>query len=286
MDFYDAHTVQCKALNTKPTDLNRPEKWSWLFDRSESEGQRSHLPAPAEMARSSKVSDASIESSLPAAATITDPDVKSNELQSSAQKTEISSISEKTAPPVAFAVNTEDAELTGSVKFQQEKKQAHPDDDEARVELLAEIRQEVTSEGQRTPAPTADEMTPSKSKVADASSESSLPAMVTITNHGVESNELQSSVQKTEVSSSIPEQTTPTAAFFVKTENAERTGAAKLQQEKQAYPANNDARVELSAEMRQEVSIVCIFSHDFCSCSLFMHTVIPIFISPNRLSLP
>jgi len=249
MDFYDNHIVQCKALNTKPTDLNRPEKWSWLFERSESEGQRSHLPAPAEMTPSnSKVSDASI----PAVVTITDPDVKSNELQSSPQKTEISSMPEQTAPPGAFVVNTEGVELIGSVKFQQEKKQAHPADDEARVELLAEIRQEVTSEGPRTPAPTAEEMSPSKSKVADASSESSLPAVVTITNHGVESNELQSSVQQTEVSSSIPEQTTPTAAFFVKAEKAERTGAAKLQQEKQAHPANNEARVELSAEMRQE----------------------------------
>ena len=36
MDAYDNHIVQIKGKNTKRSELNRPMKWAWLFEKSDS----------------------------------------------------------------------------------------------------------------------------------------------------------------------------------------------------------------------------------------------------------
>jgi len=38
MDAYDNYTLQHKGKKTKRSDLNRPEEWQWLFEKSDSEG--------------------------------------------------------------------------------------------------------------------------------------------------------------------------------------------------------------------------------------------------------
>ena len=41
MDAYDNHIVQIKGKNTKRSELNRPRKWAWIFEKSDSDGDRS-----------------------------------------------------------------------------------------------------------------------------------------------------------------------------------------------------------------------------------------------------
>ena len=36
MDAYDNHIVQIKGKNTKRSELNRPMKWAWLFEKCDS----------------------------------------------------------------------------------------------------------------------------------------------------------------------------------------------------------------------------------------------------------
>ena len=36
MDAYDNHIVQIKGKKTKRSELNRPRKWAWLFEKSDS----------------------------------------------------------------------------------------------------------------------------------------------------------------------------------------------------------------------------------------------------------
>ena len=41
MDAYDNHIVQIKGKNTTRSELNRPRKWAWIFDKSDSDGDSS-----------------------------------------------------------------------------------------------------------------------------------------------------------------------------------------------------------------------------------------------------
>lgn len=41
MDAYDNHIVQIKGKNTKRSELNRPMKWAWLFEKCDSDGDDS-----------------------------------------------------------------------------------------------------------------------------------------------------------------------------------------------------------------------------------------------------
>ena len=41
MDAYDNHIVQIKGKNTKRSELNRPMKWAWLFEKCDSDGDGS-----------------------------------------------------------------------------------------------------------------------------------------------------------------------------------------------------------------------------------------------------
>ena len=41
MDAYDNHIVQIKGKNTKRSELNRPMKWAWLFEKCNSDGDDS-----------------------------------------------------------------------------------------------------------------------------------------------------------------------------------------------------------------------------------------------------
>ncbi|KAL3765684.1 hypothetical protein ACHAW5_006364 [Stephanodiscus triporus] len=36
LDAYDTSVIQCKGKGTSPTDLNRPEQWTWFFEQSDS----------------------------------------------------------------------------------------------------------------------------------------------------------------------------------------------------------------------------------------------------------
>ena len=38
VEAYDNNIVRLKGKNTKPSDLNLPNKWGWLFENSESDG--------------------------------------------------------------------------------------------------------------------------------------------------------------------------------------------------------------------------------------------------------
>ena len=45
MDAYDNHIIEHNGKETNTSDLNRPEKWSWLIQQSEFEGEMEDVGA-------------------------------------------------------------------------------------------------------------------------------------------------------------------------------------------------------------------------------------------------